>query len=204
MTGVKDQRRNRVLVIEDAEAIRIAVDSGLVDAGHSVLLRRDGETLESDLAEFRPDVVILDVMLTARDGIDDRLRGLDHGRRRLRGEAVPPCRSGGARQRITASDGPTAHRVDGRRRGRRSRDGNSAAWPVAHHTDGNRVQAAVLFRRASRSGAEQDADPLGGMGFRCVRPQPGRGHVDPGWALSHCADVLRSRLSPCSSSSWSR
>jgi two-component system OmpR family response regulator len=102
MTGVQDQRPNRVLVIEDAEAIRIAVDSGLVGAGHSVLLRPDGGTLERDLAEFRPDVVILDVMLpgrdgfallevvrarsragvvmlTARDGIEDRLRGLTTG-----------------------------------------------------------------------------------------------------------------------------
>lgn len=102
MTGVTDQRPNRVLVIEDAEAIRIAVESGLVDAGHSVLLRPDGGTLERDLDEFRPDVVILDVMLpardgfalldvvrarsragvvmlTARDGIDDRLRGLTTG-----------------------------------------------------------------------------------------------------------------------------
>jgi two-component system, OmpR family, response regulator len=68
MTGVKDQRPNRVLVIEDVEAIRIAVDSGLIDAGHTVLLRPDGGTLERDLAEFRPDVVILDVMLPGRDG----------------------------------------------------------------------------------------------------------------------------------------
>src|SRR3954471_23995507 len=92
----------RVLVIEDADAIRIAVESGLVGAGHSVLLRADGRDIERDLVEFRPDVLILDVMLpgrdgfallevirarsragvvmlTARDGIDDRLRGLTTG-----------------------------------------------------------------------------------------------------------------------------
>jgi two-component system, OmpR family, response regulator len=92
----------RVLVIEDADAIRIAVESGLVGAGHSVLLRADGRDIERDLVQFRPDVVILDVMLpgrdgfaliqvirarsragvvmlTARDGIDDRLRGLTTG-----------------------------------------------------------------------------------------------------------------------------
>jgi DNA-binding response OmpR family regulator len=92
----------RVLVIEDAEAIRIAVESGVVADGHEVLARAEGVHLEKDLAEFRPDVVILDVMLpgrdgfalleairlrsragvvmlTARDGIDDRLRGLTTG-----------------------------------------------------------------------------------------------------------------------------
>jgi two-component system, OmpR family, response regulator len=92
----------RVLVIEDAEAIRIAVESGVAADGHEVLTRVDGAQLEHDLAEFRPDVVVLDVMLpgrdgfalletirsrsragvimlTARDGIDDRLRGLTTG-----------------------------------------------------------------------------------------------------------------------------
>jgi DNA-binding response OmpR family regulator len=92
----------RVLVIEDAEAIRIAVESGVASEGHEVLARADGAHLEQDLAEFRPDVVILDVMLqgrdgfalletirsrsragvvmlTARDSIDDRLRGLTTG-----------------------------------------------------------------------------------------------------------------------------
>lgn len=97
-----DHRVNRVLVIEDAETIRAALESGLTAAGHSVLMRSDGQHLEQDLTQFRPDVVILDVMLpgrdgfallntvrsrsqagvvmlTARDGIEDRLRGLTTG-----------------------------------------------------------------------------------------------------------------------------
>lgn len=92
----------RVLVIEDAEAIRVAVESGLTTSGHAVLAREDGFHLEHDLAQFRPDVVVLDVMLpgrdgfallrevrsrsdagvvmlTARDGIEDRLKGLANG-----------------------------------------------------------------------------------------------------------------------------
>lgn len=92
----------RILVIEDAEAIRVAVGSGLTTAGHEVLSREHGHQLERDLAQFRPDVVVLDIMLpgrdgftlletvrarsgagvvilTARDGIEDRLRGLRAG-----------------------------------------------------------------------------------------------------------------------------
>jgi DNA-binding response OmpR family regulator len=92
----------RVLVVEDAEAIRVAVLTGLADAGFSVTGRPDGRTLERDLATCRPDLVVLDVMLpgrdgfallevvrrhsaagvlvlTARDGISDRLRGLHRG-----------------------------------------------------------------------------------------------------------------------------
>jgi two-component system, OmpR family, response regulator len=92
----------RVLVVEDADAIRAAVESGLLGAGHEVVARPDGRDLERVLTEFRPDLVVLDVMLpgrdgfallrvvrshsdagvvmlTARDGIDDRLRGFDTG-----------------------------------------------------------------------------------------------------------------------------
>jgi DNA-binding response OmpR family regulator len=92
----------RVLVIEDAEAIGAAVSSALRDAGYQVLVRPDGRDLEGDLVRFRPDLVVLDVMLpgrdgfmllevirrtcgagvvmlTARDGVSDRLRGLDRG-----------------------------------------------------------------------------------------------------------------------------
>lgn len=92
----------RVLVIEDGDAIRAAVESALGQAGHAVLARGDGAGIEHDLRTFRPDVVVLDVMLpgrdgfalldvvrarsdagvvivTARDGIDDRLRGLTTG-----------------------------------------------------------------------------------------------------------------------------
>lgn len=92
----------RVLVVEDAEAIRVAVQAGLTGVGYAVLGVPDGRTLERDLTVFRPDVVVLDVMLperdgfalldvirrssaagvvmlTARDGVADRLRGLTQG-----------------------------------------------------------------------------------------------------------------------------
>nr|WP_231386942.1 response regulator transcription factor [Nocardia sp. BMG111209] len=92
----------RILVIEDADAIRAAVTSALSAAGHEVLARADGSGLEHDLSRFRPDVVVLDVMLpgrdgftlletvrarckagvvmlTARDGVEDRVRGLRAG-----------------------------------------------------------------------------------------------------------------------------
>ncbi|MGH3494725.1 MAG: response regulator transcription factor [Sciscionella sp.] len=92
----------RVLVIEDAEAIGAAVAVVLRAAGLRVLLRADGSSIAADLDGFRPDLVVLDVMLpgvdgftllttvrassaagvvmvTARDSIGDRLRGLHGG-----------------------------------------------------------------------------------------------------------------------------
>jgi two-component system, OmpR family, response regulator len=92
----------RVLVVEDAEAIRVAVESALRDAGYTVLGMPDGRGFEQELERFRPDLVVLDVMLpgrdgfrlldvarragnagvvmlTARDEVTDRLRGLTAG-----------------------------------------------------------------------------------------------------------------------------
>ena len=92
----------RVLVVEDAEAIRTAVLAGLAEAGFVARGRADGRALEEELEAFRPDLVVLDimlpgrdgfalldvvrrhsdagvVMLTARDAVDDRLRGLHGG-----------------------------------------------------------------------------------------------------------------------------
>ncbi|MFI5592066.1 response regulator transcription factor [Amycolatopsis sp. NPDC051758] len=92
----------RILVIEDAEAIRVSVETALATAGFSVRARPDGAGLETELVRARPDLVVLDVMLpgrdgfellrvirrhsaagvvmlTARDGVEDRLRGLGEG-----------------------------------------------------------------------------------------------------------------------------
>lgn len=92
----------RVLVVEDSTAIREMVVETLADAGYVSGGRSDGGGLEDVLAAFRPDLVVLDVMmpgrdgfalidvvrghgdagvvlLTARDGLPDRLRGLDGG-----------------------------------------------------------------------------------------------------------------------------
>ncbi len=91
-----------MLVVEDSDAIRAAVLSALRDAGHVVEGAASGATIERDLGAFRPDLVVLDVMLpgrdgfalldvvrrhsdagvvmlTARDGVADRLRGLTAG-----------------------------------------------------------------------------------------------------------------------------
>lgn len=92
----------RVLVVEDSETIREMVSEALTDAGYHTDTRCDGKGLEQTLAGLRPDLVVLDIMLpgrdgfelidvvreygdvgivliTARDGLPDRLRGLDGG-----------------------------------------------------------------------------------------------------------------------------
>ncbi|WP_046319294.1 response regulator transcription factor [Mycobacterium sp. UM_Kg1] len=92
----------RVLVVEDSETIREMVGEALSDAGYVTATMPDGHGLENVLDDFRPDLVVLDVMLpgrdgfalmdvivkrgeaavlllTARGGLSDRLRGLEYG-----------------------------------------------------------------------------------------------------------------------------
>ena len=60
----------RVLVVEDAEPIRTAVAIALTEDGHDVRTLPDGDGFERELAAYRPDLVLLDVMLPGRDGFE--------------------------------------------------------------------------------------------------------------------------------------
>ena len=100
--GVTRDSAARVLVVEDEDAIRESLLDALRDGGFAAVARPDGDGLEELLDGFRPDLVVLDVMLpgrdgfrllevvrarsdaglvvlTARDALEDRLRGLDSG-----------------------------------------------------------------------------------------------------------------------------
>jgi len=95
-------RASRILVVDDSEVIRVAVETALTEHGFDVTGRPDGASFEDDLRATRPDLVILNVMipgrdgfellavarresaagvlmLTARDAMDDRLNGLRRG-----------------------------------------------------------------------------------------------------------------------------
>lgn len=94
----------RVLLVEDDEALRLAVASALRDDGYTVQDAADGHVAPRLAAGFRPDLAVLDVrlgpgpsglslartlrqddaklpiiFLTAADGTEDRLAGFDAG-----------------------------------------------------------------------------------------------------------------------------
>jgi DNA-binding response OmpR family regulator len=105
MAGRADNTRvraSRILVVDDSEVIRIAIETALTEHGFDVTARPDGTRFEDDMRTTKPDLVILDVMmpgrngfdllavarresatgvlmLTARDAMDDRLQGLRQG-----------------------------------------------------------------------------------------------------------------------------
>jgi two-component system response regulator MprA len=93
----------RVLVVDDEHAVRVALERALRLGGHDVELAADGREGLLRSADYRPDVIVADLlmpvldgaqlcrnlrargdatpvlMLTARDGVSDRVAGLDAG-----------------------------------------------------------------------------------------------------------------------------
>ena len=69
----------RVLVVEDDDAVRTAVDRGLGVHGFEVSSVPDAESAMAIVARRRPDVMIVDVGLPGMSGVElcTRLRGLD-------------------------------------------------------------------------------------------------------------------------------
>lgn len=62
--------RARILVVEDNDAIRLSVAAALADTDAEVVSVADGTDLERVLTARRPDLVILDIMLPGRDGLE--------------------------------------------------------------------------------------------------------------------------------------
>jgi two-component system, OmpR family, alkaline phosphatase synthesis response regulator PhoP len=60
----------RILVVDDEDSILKVVDYALSQAGYAVHTAGDADGAESALKEVRPDLVILDVMLPGKSGLD--------------------------------------------------------------------------------------------------------------------------------------
>jgi len=57
-----------VLVVDDEPDILLMLRMSLEDEGHTVVMAADGESGLQRLAEHRPDLVLLDVMMPVLDG----------------------------------------------------------------------------------------------------------------------------------------
>jgi len=61
---------SRVLVVEDDEAMAVALKDGFTYEGHEVAVARDGEEGLHLAREEKPDIMILDVMLPKMTGLE--------------------------------------------------------------------------------------------------------------------------------------
>lgn len=103
MDRTRGDRPARVLVVDDEDNITFLLDAALRHFGFDVAVARTGREALREVEQFRPDVVLLDVMLpdldgfevvrrmrledtkvpvlflTARDTVEDKVRGLTLG-----------------------------------------------------------------------------------------------------------------------------
>ncbi|HET7489924.1 MAG TPA: response regulator transcription factor [Acidimicrobiales bacterium] len=103
MNATATDRKSRVLVVDDEENITFLLDSALRHFGFDVKVASNGRDALKEVERFNPDVMLLDVMLpdldgfeivrrlrsdgqkvpvlflTARDTVDDKVRGLTLG-----------------------------------------------------------------------------------------------------------------------------
>jgi two-component system, OmpR family, response regulator MprA len=60
----------RILIVDDDKAIRRATRTILNDAGHEVAEESNGLLIEETVAAWRPDVLIVDIIMPYRGGIE--------------------------------------------------------------------------------------------------------------------------------------
>jgi DNA-binding response OmpR family regulator len=67
---------NKVLIVDDEPNIVLSLEFLMKQQGYETRVARDGEEALAEVARFRPDLVLLDVMLPRRDGFEvcQRLR----------------------------------------------------------------------------------------------------------------------------------
>jgi len=58
----------KILIVDDEPDILLMLKMSLEDEGHEVVMAADGQSGLDRLAEHRPDVVLLDVMMPVLDG----------------------------------------------------------------------------------------------------------------------------------------
>src|SRR5258705_9467203 len=70
--GVTESSRmaQRILIAEDEESIIASLEFLMRRAGFETLVARDGDAALAQLAEFRPHLVLLDIMLPGRSGFE--------------------------------------------------------------------------------------------------------------------------------------
>ena len=85
---------SKVMVVDDAQADLLMIESILRTAGHHVLAYNDGDRLEENLAIELPDVLLLDVVMPKRNGFELLRRVKKDERTRHTPVVLVTCKNG--------------------------------------------------------------------------------------------------------------
>jgi len=62
--------KNRILLVEDEEGLRLLYQQELEDEGYEVLIAKNGKEAIQRLEKEKPDLIILDIVMPVMDGIE--------------------------------------------------------------------------------------------------------------------------------------
>ena len=85
---------SKVMVVDDAQADVVMMESILRTAGHHVISYNDGDRLEENLVTELPDVLLLDVVMPKRNGYELLRRVKKDERTRHTPVVLVTCRNG--------------------------------------------------------------------------------------------------------------
>ena len=85
---------SKVMLVDDAQADLVMMESILRTAGHLVVSYNDGDRLEENLATELPDVLLLDVVMPKRNGYELLRRVKKNERTRHMPVVLVTCRNG--------------------------------------------------------------------------------------------------------------
>ena len=63
-------KMNKILVVDDEKSIRILYHDELTEKGYNVITLSDGSKLLEVIAQWRPDLILLDIKLRRDGGLD--------------------------------------------------------------------------------------------------------------------------------------
>ncbi|MBI4128327.1 MAG: response regulator [Parcubacteria group bacterium] len=66
---MEQSTQKKILIAEDETTIAIALTMALEQAGYKVTLASDGEAAMAELKKERPDLILLDIVMPKKDGL---------------------------------------------------------------------------------------------------------------------------------------
>src|SRR3954462_2840664 len=93
-TSAYVQRRSRILVVDDAESIRLLFQRLLTADGHDVFGAQDGEVALEAVSQRQPDLILLDLAMPMLDGVEGCRRLKPAAPTRLTPMGLVPGRAG--------------------------------------------------------------------------------------------------------------
>jgi DNA-binding NtrC family response regulator len=64
------ERTARILIVEDDESQRLLYSEELTEEGHEPILAKNGKEAIRILKDFKPDLVVLDIVMPVMDGME--------------------------------------------------------------------------------------------------------------------------------------